>query len=127
MECIGHDHYIYGNSKEIEEYARIRESGTPIKSVKILSPGEEFPEEDEIDEKLQAASILDTPIHDTGSIWYALLSFLCPIGGLIAGAVFRKRNYIRNFKMCRKGALIGLGVIAALVLLFGIGIILALI
>ena len=127
MECIGHDHYIYGNSKEIEEYRSIRENGVPIKSVKILAPGEQLPEEDEIDEKLQSASILDTPIHDTGSVWYAVLSFLLPIIGLIAGAIFRKHNYIRNFKMCRKGALIGLGVIAALILIFGLGLLLALI
>ncbi len=127
MVCIGHGHYIYGNEKEIAEYREIREKGVPIKSVRILAPGEEAPEDDEIEEKLAAASILDTPIHDTGSIWYGILSFLLPIPGLIAGAIFRKHNYMRNFRMCRKGALIGLAIIAALMLIFGIGLILALI
>ena len=127
MECIGHEHYVYGNEKEIDEYREIREKGVPLKSVTILKPGEEFPEEDEIDEKLNEASILDTPIHDTGSMWYAILSFFLPILGLIAGAIFRKKNYIRNFKMCRKGALIGLGVIGALILIFCIGLVLAVI
>ncbi len=127
MECIGHEHYVYGNEKEIGEYRAIRDRGVPLKSVTILKPGEEFPEEDEIDEKLNEASILDTPIHDTGSMWYAILSFFLPILGLIAGAIFRKKNYIRNFKMCRKGALIGLGVIGALILIFCIGLLLTLI
>ena len=60
------------------------------------------------------------PVHDTGNRLYAILSFFLPILGLIAGAVFRKFNYIRNYKMCRKGAIIGfitIGVILAIFLL----------
>ena len=32
---IGHGHFVFGNKKEIEEYKRLREEGTPIKSVTI--------------------------------------------------------------------------------------------
>ena len=38
--------------------------------------------------------------------------------GLIAGFIFKKFKHIRNFKACRKGALIGFGVIAGVILLF---------
>ena len=71
--------------------------------------------------------ILDTPIHDTGSNWYLVLSFFLPIPGLIAALLFKKFKHIRNFKACRKGALIGLGVIAALILLFLICLLIAVI
>lgn len=50
---------------------------------------------------------LKAPVHDTGSIWLAILSFLLPILGLVGAFVFRHFNYIRNFKACRKGAIIG--------------------
>ena len=119
MVCIGHDHYIYGNKKEIEEYKAIREAGVPLKSVTIV--GENAPEEAR--EKTDLGSdevVLDAPVHDTGSMWYLVGSFFLPIPGLIAGAIFKKFNYIRNFKACRKGALIGLSVLAALAVIFGI-------
>mgnify|MGYP006990228794 CR=1 FL=1 len=29
---IGHEHYVYGSKKEIEEYKAIREKGIPLKS-----------------------------------------------------------------------------------------------
>lgn len=32
---IGHGHFVFGNKKEIEEYKRLREEGTPLKSVTI--------------------------------------------------------------------------------------------
>ena len=38
----------------------------------------------------------------------ALLAFILPIIGLIMGGIFRKHNYMRNRKACRKGALVGL-------------------
>ncbi len=37
--CIGNDHWVYGNKKEIEEYKAIREKGEPLKSITILEPG----------------------------------------------------------------------------------------
>ena len=68
----------------------------------------------ELEEFLQA------PRHDTGNAWYMILSFLLPIPGLIAAYIFRRINYIRNYKVCKKGAITGLitvGVIMALFLL----------
>lgn len=121
LVCIGNDHYVFGNKKEIEEYRAIREKGERVNSVTFRKEGEEevATEEDNIETMIDS-SILDAPIHDTGSKLYSILSFLLPIPGLIAGWIFKKKNYIRNFKACRKGALIGLGTFAALLLLFGL-------
>ena len=35
LVCIGHEHYVYGSKKEIEEYKAIRDKGEPVKSIKI--------------------------------------------------------------------------------------------
>ena len=72
------------------------------------------------DEALQAGieEIKNAPVHDTGSIWYGIFSFLLPIVGLIAAVIFRKNNYIRNYKMCMKGAKVMLILIAVIILLF---------
>lgn len=119
LVCIGHNHYVYGNKAEIEEYTRIRESGEKVKSVHFREEGEEEVATT-VDEPVISEEILNAPIHDTGSKWYSFLSFLLPIPGLIAGAIFKKKNHIRNFKACRSGALVGLGVFGALLLLFGL-------
>ena len=63
-------------------------------------------------------SILDTPLHDTGNKLLAILSFFLPLLGLLAGFVFRKFNHIRNYKMCKKGAIAGLLTLGAIVLFF---------
>ena len=125
MVDIGHNHYIYGNKKEIAEYKAIREKGVPVKSVTILEPGEAAPEKtpeqkaaaQKAEEVKLSSEILEHPIHDTGSKWLALLSFFLPLLGLLGAFVYRKRNYIRNYKACKKGAVIGfitLGVILAI-------------
>ena len=41
--CIGHDHYVYGNKKEIEEYKAIREKGEPMKTIRIVYGTQYFP------------------------------------------------------------------------------------
>ena len=78
------------------------------------------PENDE--ENLATSEvILDRPIHDTGNAWYAILSFFLPILGLIAACIFRRHNYIRNYKACRKGVIafaVTLAVLIVLLLLF---------
>ncbi len=128
---IGHDHYVYGNSKEIEEYRKIREKGVPVKSITILSDEEMARAEAErlekaSDEALSGSNyILDTPVHDTGNVWLAVLSFFLPVLGLIGAWLFRRKNYIRNFKMCRKGAIAGFIVLGAIILIFGIMLILS--
>ena len=73
------------------------------------------------------SDILDTPLHDTGSKWYVFFSFLLPLLGLIAGVVFRKFNYIRNYKACKKGAIAGLITIGVVLALFGLLLLLAVI
>ena len=120
LTCIGHNHYVYGNAKEIEEYKAIREKGVKLKSVTILDP--DAPAEENratVEESIPSGDyILDHPIHDTGNKWLGILSFFLPIPGFIAALIFRKCNYIRNFKMCRKGALAGIITFGVLVLLF---------
>ena len=123
---IGHNHFIFGNKKEIEEYKAIRESGKKMKSITILTPGEEMPSgvdanvgsEDEI--KLP-------PRYDTGSKWYTFLSFILSVPGLIAGAIFRKKNYIRNYKALKKGAIAGLVTKFAIVAFFALMLLLAIV
>ncbi len=120
--CIGHDHWIFGNKKEIEEYKAIREKGTPLKSVTILD--ENAPREEVHEEMVHTAeedAFLSAPLHDTGSVWLKILSFLLPIIGLIAAAVFKSKRYYRNYNACKRGAIGGfvfLGVIVLLFLLF---------
>jgi len=129
LQDIGHGHYVFGNAKEIEEYKALRESGNKLKSVTILTPEEMAAREAECKEEepelVGSNYILDTPLHDTGSLWYTLGSLLLPPVGLIAGWIFRKFNHIRNYKACMKGALVGLGIFGAIVALFGFFLLLA--
>ena len=119
---IGHNHLVYGNKKEIEEYKKLREENKPIQAVKIdpeeakkqMAKNTEFMGAEEAD----SSEILSTPIHDTGSLWLSILSFFLPVLGIVAAFIFRKMNYIRNYKRCKKGAIIGFIVLAALILLF---------
>jgi len=125
---IGHNHFVFGNKKEIEEYKAIREKGEKVKSITILDPNESSVEEvqKKVEESLPTGEyILDAPLHDTGSKWLAILAFFLPLLGIIAGLVFRKFNYIRNYKMLMKGAIVGLITFAALILLFCLMLVLA--
>ena len=38
LQDIGHNHFVFGYKKEIEEYKRIRESGEHVKSITIIDP-----------------------------------------------------------------------------------------
>ena len=125
---IGHNHFVFGNKKEIEEYKQIREKGEKLKSITILDPNAPNAEENKkkVEESLPVGeSILDAPLHDTGSKWYSILSFFLPLLGLIGGLVFRKFNHIRNYKACIKGAVIGLVVIAVIIAFFALMLLLA--
>lgn len=118
---IGHGHYVYGSPEEIAEYRALRERGEPLKSLSIVGVNAEAPEEGSEVNLAASEVILDRPVHDTGSAWYAIISFFLPILGLIAAFVFRRHNYIRNYKACRKGVIAfaaTLGVCVALLLLF---------
>ena len=123
LQCIGHNHYVFGNAKEIQEYKAIRESGKKVKSVTILDPDAPQEEKTVLENQEiipESALILERPIHDTGSKWYGIGSFFLPPIGLIAGWIFKKKNHIRNFKMCRKGAIAGLCTLAAVVAIFAL-------
>lgn len=125
---IGHNHFVFGNTKEIEEYKAQREKGIPLKSITILDPNAPKEEKKAVEESIPSTEgILDAPIHDTGSKWYSILSFFLPLLGLIAAAVFKKFNHIRNYKACKKGALIGLATIGVVILFFVLMLILAVI
>ncbi len=95
-------------------------------SVTILQPGEQPPAEEkdviEIDQ-----DFINAPLHDTGSKWYVFLSFLLPLLGFIVGGIFKKKKHYRNYKACRKGAVAGLIFFGAIIVLFAIFLILAII
>lgn len=118
LVSIGHNHFIYGNKKEIEEYKAIRERNVPLKSITILDPDAPRDENTKPEDNIATESILETPIHDTGSIWYTVGSFFLPVFGLIAGWIFKAKKHFRNYKACKKGALAGFGLIGALVAVF---------
>ena len=118
---IGHDHWVYGNKKEIAEYKALRDAGVPVKAITIRdpnSPPEEVHVQENKAERAAAEDFLQHPAHDTGSLWYTVLSFLLPLLGLIASAVFSHFHHFRNAKACRKGAVAGLIVLAVIVLVF---------
>ena len=119
--CIGHDHYVYGNRKEIEEYKKIRESGVPLKSITIAEPGQQQQQKPKEDTgKLTAAEseFIQAPVHDTGSIWYSVLSFFFPVIGLIAMLAFKHFKHYRNYEACKKGTITGFILIAAIIVIF---------
>ena len=122
---IGHNHFVYGNKKEIEEYKALREKGEPLQPITIRKPGEKVKEEDhEVHFSKAEDEFLKTPLHDTGSIWYKVLSFFFPIIGIIAAMVYKKKQYYHNYKECKQGALYGFAVLAVILLIFIIALIL---
>ena len=122
---IGHNHFVYGNKKEIEEYKALREKGEPLQPITIRKPGEEVKEEDhEVHFSKAEDEFLKTPLHDTGSIWYKVLSFFFPIIGIIAAMVYKKKQYYHSYKACKQGALYGFAVLAVILLIFIIALIL---
>ena len=126
LQCIGHDHYVFGNTKEIEEYKAIREKGVPVKSITIRDPNaspEEIAASEEQEIIPDASGILERPIHDTGSKWYSIASFFLPPVGLIGGLIFKKFKHIRNYKACFKGAIAGLCTLGAILAIFGLALI----
>ena len=121
---IGNEHYVYGNKKEIEEYKAIREAGVPLKSINIVDP--DSPEAAKLNEVRNTEVVntaaedefLSTPVHDTGNIWYNVLGFILPILSLIGCQVFKHFHYYRNYKVLKKGAVVGLIARAAIVVIF---------
>lgn len=126
---IGHDHYVYGNKKEIEEYKKIRESNVPVKPITIRTGAadEKIIHDEVAADKKAEEQILAHPSGDTGTIWLAILSFLLPLLGLPAAYIFKAHNYIRNFKMCKRGAIAGFITLGVIIVIFLILLLLAVI
>ena len=127
MVDIGNNHYVYGNKAEIERYKKLRAEGKKIKSITILTPEEKAKRDAERENVPTGEVVLDHPVHDTGSFWYKFLAFFLPILGLLAGQIFKAKNYINNFKALKKGAIVGLIFRLVVLLLFGLLLILAVI
>ena len=126
LQCIGHGHYVFGSAKEIQEYKAIRDTNVPMKTITIRDPN--APQEEKVENNTPIhAEILERPLHDTGSKLYAIASFFLPPVGIIAGLIFKKFRHIRNFKACMKGAIAGLCTIGAIVAIFGLALLLAVI
>ena len=121
---IGHNHFVYGNKKEIEQYKALREKNEPIKTIKVVKPSSDPAKRAKKEEKKETPvsneTILDAPVHDTGSAWYAVLSFFLPLLGLIAFPIFKAKHYYKNYKACKKGTIIGWIVIGAIIVIFGL-------
>lgn len=117
---IGHDHYVYGNTKEIEEYKAIREKNQPLKSVNIVSPEEKAAYDANIEEVTIDEEYINAPTHDSGSVWWGVLAFFFPIFGIIAAAILKRNRYIRNYKVFKKGAIVGFIVLAVIIVLFAL-------
>ena len=115
--CIGHDHYVYGNKKEIEEYRAVRERGIPVKPITILAPDEEMPAPQE-----RAGSgeedITIPPARDTGSMWYTVLAFFLPLLGLAGMLLFKHFHHFRNYRACRRGTMAGLALLGVILAVF---------
>ena len=123
--CIGHDHWVYGNKAEIEKYKAIREKNEPIKSVKIVENKEELdkirPNAQQIALTKAEEEFLEAPVHDTGSLWYTVISFFLPIIGIIAALIFKSKKHYRNYSACKKGAIAGFLVIVAIIVIMLLG------
>ena len=102
----------------------------PLKTLSIIGvntedEGTEAAQKSEEETSTSREVILDRPIHDTGNPLYGILSFFLPILGLIAAYLFRRHNYIRNYKVCRKGALAFFACVGVCLLLFAFLLIMA--
>jgi oligopeptide transport system ATP-binding protein len=118
---IGHDHWVYGNKKEIEEYKKLREQNIPVKTITIQDGESKGDENANAQTQIHTAeedAFLKAPPRDTGSVWYTVLSFFFPILGLIAWLLFKNFRYYRNYKACKKGTVASFIVWIVVILLF---------
>ena len=130
LQNIGNNHFVFGNTKEIEEYKAIRDSGTTPKSITILTDEEKAKydsEKENEEEKVDESLILSKPLHDTGSFFYSFISFLFVIVGGILWGVFKHNKYYRNYKAAKKGTIVGLIVLGAIILIYLIALLFALV
>lgn len=70
-----------------------------MQPITIRKPGEEVKEENhEVHLSKAEDEFLKTPVHDTGSVWYKVLSFFFPIIGIIAAMVYKRNSTITTTK-----------------------------
>ena len=116
---IGHNHFVFGNKKEIEQYKAIRESEQVIKSITIVDEAvtetEKAVDADSSNEVVSSEFDVLPPVHDTGNKLYAIGSFFLPVLGLIGAAIFKRFKHIKNYKACKKGAIAGFATLGALI------------
>ncbi len=123
---IGHNHLVFGSEKEIAEYKKTRDADVLLKTITVYKD-ESKHQEAKKQEIIISEEILNAPVHDNGSLWFVVLGILLPIITLIAGIIYRKHNYIRNYKVCKKGAIIGFVIRGIIIALFGLLILLSVI
>lgn len=124
MVDIGHNHFVYGDDKEIAEYKRLRELGKPLDVIKISN---NIDANSVVNNQITVSQeFLETPVHDTGSPLYGVLGFLLPVIGIIAALIFKKNKYYRNYTKLKKWSIIGFIVIGAIIVLFGLLLLLSL-
>ncbi len=97
-------HYVFGSAEELEEYKRIRAQNIPIKCV-TLRTDENITEEEPQESESLILEGTETAMHDSGSAWCFLLSFLLPPAGLLGWLLFRRLRHYKNSGACKKGAL----------------------
>ena len=128
---IGNDHFVFGNAAEIEEYRKIRENGVPLKSITIADPSDvktEAVEQEEQEKEVESKEFeLVTPMHDTGNSLDTFLSFILPILGIPASLIFKHYKHFKNAKACMRGAIAGFATLGAILAIFLLLIIIALI
>jgi oligopeptide transport system ATP-binding protein len=126
---IGHDHWVYGNKKEIEKYKELREKGERIPSIQIAATEEEVSKGAAKKRELTEAEMefLKAPTNDNGSVWLQVLAFFLPIIGLVGAYAFKSQKYYRNFLKLKKGAIAGLIFRAILIAIFLLGIVIGLV
>ncbi len=131
---IGHNHFVFGNKKEIEEYKAIRESGQVIKSITISDEPVVGESTDATHDEFKGGnSVVGSefdvlpPIHDTGNKLYAIGSFFLPVFGAIGAALFKRFKHFKNYRACKKGAIAGFSTLGAIAAIFLLLIVLAII
>ena len=123
---IGHNHLVFGSEKEIAEYKKTRDTDVPLKTITVYKD-EAKHQQAKKEEIIISEEILNAPVRDNGSLWFTVLGILLPIITLITASIYRKHNYIRNYKVCKKGAIIGFVIRAIIIALFGLLILLSVI
>ncbi len=127
--CIGHDHWVYGNKKEIEEYKALRDRGERIPSIQIAESEEEVTKVMAKKKEMTEAELefLNAPTRDNGSIWLQVFAFFLPLISLAAAMVYKSNKYYRNYLKLKKGAIAGLLLRLVLIVIYIIALVIALI